>query len=200
MRTPRLEFWFDFVSPYAYVAALRLDDLAQRVGAAVRWQPFFLGPMSRSQDWRHSPLNIPPVKERYMWRDVERQCLKHGIAFLKPSIFPQNSLLAVRVATLALHERWLPDYARAVFAANFSAAQNIADPAVIAAILDRLGQNAPLWLDRAQDQEARVALFRQTERAESLGVFGAPTFIACGELFWGNDRLEDACAWHSAHA
>ncbi len=196
----RLEFWFDFVSPYAYLAALRIDDLAARVGVAVRWQPFFLGPMSRSQDWQHSPLNLPPVKERYMWRDVERLCRKHRLAFFKPAVFPQNSLLAVRVAMLALRERWLPDYARAVFAANFSEARNIADPAAITAILDRLGQDAAAWLDRAQHQEARVALFRQAERAEALGIFGAPTFIARGELFWGNDRLEDAFAWHGDHA
>lgn len=196
----RLEFWFDFVSPYAYLAAIRIDDLAERVGVSVRWQPFFLGPMSKSQGWQDSPLNIPPVKERYMWRDVERLCRKYRLAFFKPPVFPQNSLLAVRVAIVALRERWLPAYVRAVFAANFSEARNISDPAIIAAILDRLGQKRAAWLDRAQSQEARVALFRQTERAESLGIFGAPTFIARGELFWGNDRLEDAFAWHGAHA
>src|SRR5260370_21314598 len=98
MPLPVLDFWFDFASTYSYVAAMRIGPLAQQTGVRVRFRPFLLGPIFKAQGWDTSPFNLYPAKGRHMWRDLERQCAHFGIAFRQPELFPQNSLLAARVA------------------------------------------------------------------------------------------------------
>ena len=74
MTTLRLEFWFDFGSTYSYISAARIDDVAERTGVVVSWEPFLLGPIFKEQGWNDSPFNLYPAKGRYMWRDLERLC------------------------------------------------------------------------------------------------------------------------------
>jgi 2-hydroxychromene-2-carboxylate isomerase len=189
-----LEFWFEFASTYSYPAALRIERVVHAAGVEVAWRPFLLGPIFKAQGWNDSPFNIYPVKGRYMWRDLERICDALAEPWRLPTQFPRNSLLAARVACWFQTEPWLPELVRRVYRANFAADRDIADPAVIGAILAGLGQ-PPSALAAAQTDEAKAKLRTQTERAQALGIFGAPTFIAGGELFWGNDRLESAVAW-----
>lgn len=158
-----------------------------------------LGPIFKEQGWSDSPFNVHPAKGRYMWRDVERLCARYGIAFTKPSRFPRDSLLAARVACLASAERWLPEFTRAVFRANFAEDRDIGDAAEIRSILDALGQPGAELIEQAQIPENKERLRDQTRRAVDLGIFGAPSFVTDGELFWGDDRLEDALAWHQAY-
>ncbi len=134
-----------------------------------------------------------------MWRDMERQGVKYRIPFTKPSRFPRNGLLATRVACLAkaTSGRWLPGFVRAVFRANFAEDREIGDPAVIRSILDSLGQPGAQLVEQAQAPENKLRVRDQTQRARNLGIFGAPNFVVGEELFWGNDRLEDALAWAS---
>jgi len=188
-----LEFFFEFASTYSYPAAARIEALAAREGVAVAWRPFLLGPIFKAQGWTDSPFNLYPAKGRYMWRDLERICEAQGLAFRRPSVFPRSGLLAARVACQAQGEPWAPAFVRAVYHANFAEDRDISDPAVIGEALDRLGQ-ARSVLDAAQSPAAKERLRAQTERAASLGVFGAPSFVTGGELFWGNDRLEPALA------
>lgn len=195
-----LQFWFEFASTYSYPAAMRIAQAAADAGVAIAWEPFLLGPIFAEQGWKDSPFNIYPAKGRYMWRDLERLCARAGLPFRRPPIFPQNSLLAGRVACVAKGEPWLPDFVRAVYSANFAEGADIARPETIAECLARLGQPPAAWLERAQVAENKPLLRRQTERAAALGIFGAPTFVAGDELFWGNDRLEEAIAWHREHA
>jgi 2-hydroxychromene-2-carboxylate isomerase len=195
MSRPRLAFWFEFASTYSYPAALRIESTAAAAGVGVDWKPFLLGPIFGAQGWNDSPFNIYPVKGRYMWRDLERLCAKHGIPFRRPTRFPRPSLPAARIACLAAGETWGPEFVRAVYRANFAEDRDIADPAVIGAILDGLGQPGAALVARTQAPEVKDALRRQTEEAQRLGIFGAPSFFVAGELFWGNDRLEDALAW-----
>jgi 2-hydroxychromene-2-carboxylate isomerase len=190
-----LQFWFEFASTYSYPAAMRVEQLANRAGIAVEWKAFLLGPIFRSQGWNDSPFNIYPVKGRYMWRDLERVCEKHGLPLRRPSVFPRNGLLAARVACLAAREPWCPDFVRSVYHANFAEDRDISDAATIAAILQSLQPPAPQVIERAQSPENKDRLRRQSEAAMELGIFGAPTFVVGTELFWGNDRLEDAIAW-----
>jgi 2-hydroxychromene-2-carboxylate isomerase len=195
MNTTGLEFWFEFGSTYSYLSAARIEDAA--AGVPVRWEPFLLGPIFAEQDWDDSPFNIYPAKGRYMWRDMERLCAKYGIPFARPSRFPRSGVTAARVACLAREtsEPWLPAFVRAVFRANFAEDREIGDAAEVGSILDSLGLQGARIVEQAQAQDNRQRLREQTRRAAGLGIFGAPSFVVGGELFWGNDRLEDALAW-----
>ncbi len=196
MSTKTLDFWFEFASSYSYLAVMRIEPLARAAGVTVKWRPFLLGPVFLSLGWNDSPFNIYPPKGRYMWRDLARLAARYGLPFKVPSRFPRNGLLAARVALAGADEAWIGDFARAAMRANFAEDRDIADPAVIRAILADLGLPADALLEQAASADTKLALRRQTERASELGLFGAPSFITPdGELFWGNDRLEDALDW-----
>lgn len=196
MSAKTLDFWFEFASSYSYLSVMRIEPLARDAGVTINWRPFLLGPVFLSLGWNDSPFNIYPPKGRYMWRDLARLAARYGLPLTMPSRFPRSGVLAARVAILGATEPWIGDFARAVMSANFANDQDIADPAVIHAILTRLGLPADALLADATSDANKLALRRQTEKATELGLFGAPSFITPdGEMFWGNDRLEDALAW-----
>ncbi|KAB2850998.1 MAG: 2-hydroxychromene-2-carboxylate isomerase [Hyphomicrobiaceae bacterium] len=191
-----IEFWYDFASTYSYLSAMRIEALAERAGVRVNWRPFLLGPIFQAQGWSTSPFNLYPAKGRYMVRDIERLAGERGLTFKLPGAFPARSLLPARVA-LALHEQErLPDYTRAVFLAEFSSGADIADRGTQQKLLAGLGLDATKCLSEAETPENKEKLRRQTLTAQNLGIFGAPSFIVGNqELFWGDDRLEQAIAW-----
>ena len=196
-RMPTLDFWLEFASTYSYPAAMRIAPLAERAGVTVRWRPFILGAIFQEQGLPlDSPFNWQPAKGRYMWRDLARCCEALGLPFRRPEPFPQNSLAAARVMLVGLDPGWAEDFARAVYAAEFGDGRDIGDPLVLADLLDRLNVAAEPALRRAQGDEIKAKLRSETEAAQRLGIFGAPTFVTPdGELFWGNDRLETALEW-----
>jgi 2-hydroxychromene-2-carboxylate isomerase len=189
-----VEFWFEFASTYSYPAAARIEALAKAAGVPIAWRPFLLGPIFKAQGWNDSPFNLYPAKGRYMWRDLERICAGLGLPLRRPSVFPRNGLHAARIACRFAGEPWLPAFVRQVYAANFAEDRDISDPKVIAEALERIGQPASR-VAAGEAPEAKSALRANTERAQALGIFGAPSFAAGDELFWGNDRLEAALAW-----
>lgn len=195
VETHTLDFWFDMASSYSYLSAMRINALAAQVGVAIRWRAFLLGPIFQAQGWQDSPFNQQPAKLRYMWRDVERLCTDYAIPFKRPSVLPRNSVLAARVAVHYQNAPWVGAFVQRVFQANFVHDQDIADPAVIAACLRTVGQDPETTLTAAQDPAARPALRAATAEAQRLGLFGAPSFVVGDELFWGDDRLEQALAW-----
>jgi 2-hydroxychromene-2-carboxylate isomerase len=175
---------------------MRISPLAEAAGVAVRWRPFMLGPIFKEQGWTTSPFNLFPAKGRNMWRDLERTCGTLGLPFVRPTTFPQNTLLAARVALVGLAEPWGEDYCRAIYRAEFAEGRTVEDTETIAGVLARLGLDAGAVLDRAQSNENRSQLRAHTEEAQRLGIFGSPSFVtADGELFWGHDRLEAALNW-----
>ena len=189
---PKLDFWYEFASTYSYPAAMRIEALANARGVAVRWRPFLLAPLFVEQGWRDSPFNIYPVKGRYMWRDLARTCEALGLPLKPPEPFPQNSLLAARVA-LALPEPRRAAFSRAVYAAEFGQGRSIAERGLIAELA---GEDGEAILARAESGENKAALKAACEEAKALGLPGAPCFVtAGGEVFWGNDRLDEALAW-----
>jgi 2-hydroxychromene-2-carboxylate isomerase len=191
-----LEFWFEFASTYSYPAAMRLERLAQAAGVTVRWRPFLLGPIFGAQGWTDSPFNIYPAKGRYMWRDLERICAREALPLkLPPLRFPQNGLKAARLALAGEANGWTPAFARAVYAANFAAGQDITDDTVLTACLREAGADPDAAVAAANTAENKARLKTQTEEAVARGLFGAPSFTVGAELFWGNDRLEEAVAW-----
>ena len=197
---PSLQFWFEFASTYSYPAAMRVAARAAAAGMAVEWRPFLLGPIFQAQGWNDSPFNVYPVKGRYMWRDLERICRKEGLALRRPSHFPRPSLIAARVACIGAREDWGPDFVRAVYHANFVEDREIGKLDVIGAILMALGIDAEAVLTQAQSPNVKARLRANTDEAVAAGIFGAPTFVIDGELFWGNDRLDDALAWRPTGA
>jgi 2-hydroxychromene-2-carboxylate isomerase len=192
---PVLEFWYEFASSYSYPAVMRVEALARARGLAIAWRPFLLGPVFLSLGWNDSPFNIYPPKGRYMWRDLARLCAKYGLPFRLPTRFPRDGVLAARVALAGAQAPWVAAFSRAVMDANFARDLDIAEPAVIADLLDALGLDAADWLARANAEPNKQALHAQTERAVHGGIFGAPTMLVGSEMFWGNDRLEDALDW-----
>ncbi len=192
---PSLTFWYEFASTYSWLAAERIEALAAPAGVEVTWRPFLLGPIFAAQGWTTSPFNLFPAKGRNMWRDMERQCVSLGLPpIVRPDPFPQNSLLAARVAT-ALTPLVRPPFSRAVYRAQFTQGRSIADREVLAAILHDIGA-PPNAVSVADADETKRALRQATDQARSLGIYGAPSFATgSGELFWGNDRLEQAIAW-----
>jgi 2-hydroxychromene-2-carboxylate isomerase len=196
MSQPGLDFWFDFASTYSYPAMMRIAPLAREAGVLVRFRPFLLGPIFKAQGWNTSPFNLNPAKGRYMWRDLERICATLDLPVRRPEPFPQLSILAARIALVALSEPWGEEFCRAVYRAEFGEGRRIDDPEVIAALLAGLGVDPAPVLAAAQGADIKARLREQTEEAQRLGLFGAPSFVAAdGELFWGNDRLEAALAW-----
>ena len=190
----QLEFWFEFASTYSYPAAMRVEEATRRAGVQLAWRPFLLGPIFKAQGWTDSPFNIYPAKGRYMWRDLERVCTALGLPLRRPSQFPRNGLLAARLACCFRSEPWLPEFVRQIYLANFAQDRDISDRSVVEAVLAAVGQPASL-LEMADSAEAKARLRAETEHAQALGIFGAPTFVVGTELFWGNDRLEEAVAW-----
>ena len=196
MGAPVLDFWFDFASTYSYPAAMRIAPLARQADVRVHFRPFLLGPIFKTQGWTTSPFNLFPAKGRHMWRDLERLCADLSLPFRRPEPFPQHSVLAARAALAALDHGWGEDFCRAVFRAQFGGGRRIDDVATISDILAELKVEPAPVLEAAQSDAIKARLRAQTEAAQQLGLFGAPSFTtADGELFWGNDRLEPALRW-----
>lgn len=196
-RRPQLQFWYDFASNYSWIAARRLQGLADAAGVAIVWKPFLLGPIFVANGWNDSPFNVYPAKGAYAWRDVARLASSLRLSLTRPHVFPQNSLLAARVA-MALPAELLPQFTINLFAAQFEQGQNL-DEAGVRAVLQLMGAGPDIALAAAATDAVKQALRAQTEAGIAAGLFGAPAFIASdGELFWGNDRIEQALAWEQA--
>jgi len=191
------EFWFDFASTYSYLSVYRIEELAQNYNIKIKWKPFLLGPIFNTQGWDTSPFNIYKAKGEYMWRDITRLSEKYGITFTHPSQFPRNGLLAARVSVAFEDESWVSDFIKSVFISNFAEDKDISDEEVISSILNALGLDATQVIAQAKTQENKDKLREQTQLAADKSIFGAPTFVIGGEIFWGNDRLEDAIEWYS---
>lgn len=192
----KIQFWFEFASTYSYPAAMRIDKVAAHRGVAVEWRPFLLGPLFKAQQgMQDSPFNVVPVKGLYMWRDVERTCEKHSLPFKRPGRFPQNGLLAARIA-LSLKPEERPNFVKAVYQAQFCHDRDISDVQILHAALRRGGLDPYETLEALHSEEIKEKLREETAWAAGLGLFGSPSFLTeDGELFWGNDRLEDALDW-----
>jgi 2-hydroxychromene-2-carboxylate isomerase len=197
MTAPSVEFWFEFASTYSHVAAQRIEAAARAAGVPLTWRPFLLGPIFQRQGWNDSPFNIYPAKGAYMWTDMERQCAKHGVPFRKPSQFPRPSLLATRIAlTLESSPALVGEFVRRVYLANFRDDADTSSNDVVRGVLQSMAlPDGDSVLERANSNETKDRLRQRSEEAIARGIFGAPTFLIGSELYWGNDRLEDALAY-----
>lgn len=187
-----IEFWFDFGSNYSYLSAMRIEAEAAARGVRVLWRPFLLGPIFRALGYDNSPFVLQKEKGAYVWKDMERQCRKYGLAWTRPSVFPRAALLALRVALLGAQREWIAAYCREIMQQNFVHDRDIGSVEVVSEALAKLGLPAQQIIADAQSDANKLRLREQTEAAAAKGIFGAPTFFVGNEMFWGNDRLDDA--------
>ena len=128
---------------------------------------------------------------------MERQCRKYGLQWRQPSPFPRLGVVPSRVALIGADQPWIGAFCRRVMELNFVLDQDINQTDRLAPILKELGLSAGTILDQAQAEPMKQRLRDQTEQARCRGIFGAPTFFAGTEMFWGNDRLDDALLFAS---
>ena len=192
-RSPIIEFWFEFASTYSYLSVMRIEHEARQHGVAVIWQPFLLGPIFRALGMENSPFVLQKDKGAYVWRDMARQCRKYGLRWTQPTAFPRPGVLPLRIALLGVDQPWIGSFCRRVMELNFVHDQDINRPDAMASILTDLGlPAAELLRQAAQSEPVKSQLRQQTDEARQRGIFGAPTFFVGSEIFWGNDRLDDA--------
>jgi len=184
-----VEFFFDYGSPFSYLADTQLPGIAAQVGASITHRPMLLGAVLKATG-NSSPMAVP-AKARHMGRELERWTKRYGVPF-RPNPFPflRNTLRLMRGAVasrrLGVFERYHP----AVFAASWADALDLGDDEVLRSVLRRSGVDADELFRAIDEQSTKDELRRATEIAVERGVFGAPTFFVGDEMFWGNDRLD----------
>lgn len=194
-----IEFWFDFASNYSYLTAMRIEKTASDLGVTVLWRPFLLGPIFKSFGWETSPFVLQKAKGEYVWKDMVRECKKYGLAWTQPTKFPRSAVLPLRVALAGADEAWVAEFCRQVMTTNFVDDQDVESTDVIRGILSGMGLPAENILAAAISDPNKLALRQQTETAQAKRIFGAPTFFVGNEMYWGNDRLDDALQYACAN-
>jgi len=190
-----LHLWFEFASTYSYLTVSRVEALIKDTPITLVWRPFLLGPLFRDRGLETSPFVADPIKGAYMWRDMARRAAAYDLPFAQPAIFPANGLRPARIMTAAADQPWAGAFARAVFTAQFVQEQDISDTKVLQACLQTCGVDPEIWLEKSVSPETKLALRQTTDQARAMGIFGAPSMTIGDELFWGDDRLEDAVAF-----
>ncbi len=186
-----IEFFFDFSSPNAYFAAMQLPALAERHAAQIVYKPFLLGGLFKSLDVNMTPGMTSPAKAQNSMKDLERWSAKYGVPFHYPSRFPMNTVTALRIAlALSADGKDIRPFVEATYRAYWVDDRDISDAEVLRSVLSGLGLDADALLARTQDPAVKQALKDATAEAEQRGLFGAPSFIVDGELYFGKDRLE----------
>ncbi len=185
----RLEFYFDYGSPYSYLADTQLAALAKRTGAEIDYRPMLLGGVFKATG-NHSPaVESVENKRRYNAIDMRRWVDHYGADFQPNPFFPINTLQLMRAAVAAQREGVFEPFHRAVYRAFWAEAKNMGEPEVVARVLEQANVAARPLFERAADPEVKQELRSTTEAAVERGVFGAPTFFVGNEMFFGADHL-----------
>ncbi|MCO5120422.1 MAG: 2-hydroxychromene-2-carboxylate isomerase [Burkholderiaceae bacterium] len=194
-----LQFWLEYGSTYSYLSVARIGSLASARDIEIEWCPFYLLPIFTKLGMNYGPFLPYPNKMEYMWRDIERRAQRLSLPYRKPSAYPIDSLPTARIACIASTEGWCQAFTEEVFRLHWTEGKLIGTDENLDTVLVALGHDPAAMRARAQMPETKDALRRQTERAEALKIFGSPSFVVGDELFWGDDRLEEAIDWASGH-
>ena len=194
MKKP-VEFWFSIGSTYTYLSVMRLGKVGRESGLRFDWRPFSVRALMTEMN--NIPFVGKPAKERYMWRDLERRAERYGLGIRMPVNYPLEHFdRANRVAILGRDEGWCEAYVRSAYELWFCRALPAGDDANLRESLDAAGQDPDRVLEAADSPPVVERYDEATNEARKLGIFGAPTFVVDGrELFWGDDRLDDAVAF-----
>jgi 2-hydroxychromene-2-carboxylate isomerase len=174
---------------------MRLEGMERSHHISFRWRTFHL--LLILQEMKHVPFADKPAKCQYMWRDTERRTTMYCLHAILPAPYPvKNSAAANCVAIVGMREGWGPDFVRAAYRRWFQQGVESGSEPNLSLSLRGVGQNPDRVLALAKAAEANDLLLAETETAKHLGIFGSPTFAVGDEIFWGDDRLEDAISWH----
>ena len=191
-----IDFWFTVGSTYTYLTASRLHHVEAATGLRFRWRPF--NAREIMQEMNNIPFATKPIKLAYMWRDIERRASKYGLPIRVPAPYPlKNFDLASRIAVLGEMEGWCADYVRVSYRRWFVEGKEVGAEPNLSESLSEIGQDKDRVIKAASTDRVGRAYGDNTNEARRLNIFGAPTFVVQGERFWGDDRLEDAIAWHA---
>lgn len=190
-----IEFWFDFSSPYGYVASELIDGVAARHGRGVNWHPILLGPIFKAVGT--APLTTLPIKGDYSRHDFARMARYHKVPFRLPDKFPVGTQVATRAFYLIADAdpARARDFARRVYRAYFAEGRDVADPAVVMEIVTAAGADAAALAEPLKGEAIKERARAEVDAAMKAGVFGSPYFIVDGEPFWGVDRLPVMEEW-----
>lgn len=189
-----IDFWFSIGSTYTCLTVMRLRAYARINGVKFNWRPFNVRAILVEQN--NIPFAGKPVKAAYMWRDIARRADKYGLSVSVPAPYPLEHLpLANQVALLGMQEGWGEDYVVATYRRWFQDGHSAGNDPNLSASLREIGQDPDRVLEVAMSPATEDALAIETEEAKRLGVFGAPSFVVDDEVFWGDDRLDDAVSW-----
>jgi 2-hydroxychromene-2-carboxylate isomerase len=190
-----VDFYFEFASPYGYLASLRIDAIAASYDREVAWRPIMLGAALKATG--SQPNVSVPLKGEYLRRDVPRFARLLDVPLTLPPVMPMNSLAASRAYW------WLFDrdqdlakgLAQAVFHAHWGEGRDLGPPEAVAEVGETLGLAREELLAAVQDPAIKARLKEETDRSLERGVFGSPFFFVDGEPFWGVDRLNQVERW-----
>jgi 2-hydroxychromene-2-carboxylate isomerase len=190
-----IHFYFEFASPYGYLASTRIDALAERHGRTVAWHPIMLGAAFKQTGAR--PLTQTPLKGPYLLHDVPRFARYLGVPLTLPPVMPMNSLAASRACV------WLDEddpalarrLAKTLLHVHWGEGRDLGAPEAVAEVAAGLGIARDALLAAVADKRIKDRLRHQTQAAIERGVFGSPFIFVDGEPFWGADRLPQVEAW-----
>jgi 2-hydroxychromene-2-carboxylate isomerase len=188
-----VDFYFSIGSMYTFLTVMRMDRVEDMTDVRFVWRPFSVRAIMIEMDNRPASK---PKKLEYMWRDLHRRAEMYGFAFEGEAPYPLKEFdLANRVALVGAQEGWCADYVRATYRRWFVEHQECGSEPNLSDSLREIGEDAARVIALARSDEIARAYTAATDQARKLGIFGAPSFVARGEVFWGDDRLEDAVTW-----
>ena len=191
-----IDFWFSIGSTYTYLSVNRIAEVAKKENLSIIWKPFSVRKIMMDMD--NIPFTPPSkkVKSDYMWRDIERRAKFYGFEAKVPAPYPLKQFdLANQIAILGMNEGWGVDYVTITYKRWFQQGMEPATEPNLSEILNELNLNKDEISKNANSEEIKSQYLQNTDNAYKLGVFGSPTFIYKGEVFWGDDRLEDCIKW-----
>jgi len=195
MSAAPVDFYFEFSSPYGYIASGLVDDLAGRIGREIRWRAFLLGPVFKATG--SAPLVNIPMKGEYSRHDFGRSARYYGVPFAMPAKFPIGTVAALRAFywAEAREPALAKRLAKALYKAYFVEGKDIGEPAAVVEVAAGLGIDAAALVAGLAEPTLKEKAKSEVDAAMARGVFGSPFFIVDGEPFWGCDRIPMLEAW-----
>ena len=180
-----MQFYFDYISPYAYIAWTQIRALATKYDRTVEPIPVLFAGMLQASG-RLGPAETPLMR-RWMWKNVMRKCAGLGIPLKPPATHPFNPLLALRVTALEMADDQREQLIDLIFAAIWANSQNVTDVQIVGPLLSQVGLEPKMAFEQVQSPAIKLQIRENTAAAISRGAFGVPTMVVDGELFWGHD-------------
>ena len=191
-----LDFWFSIGSTYTYLSVSRLSEIEKKHQVSFNWNPFSVRKLM--MEMNNIPFTPPEkkVKSDYMWRDIERRAKNYNLSPKIPAPYPlKNFDLANQIAVYGIEEGWCEEYVKLTYKYWFESGIEAGSEECLNKVSKDMGIDVNDLIEKSNTDTIIQRYNTQTDMARELGIFGSPSFIVNGEIFWGDDRLEDAIKW-----